>query len=409
MEIKKLFSSWYMYICFFIVIVYFAMFVVSATRSREQDNSREAYNNAYEKFLSEIRESGKSGDEICTELYNKCENITYEVNELGDKAFEVEGEYGANLMIDSFIYRAAYSTADYVYKTFPNNRTYLIEDAVYNIFEEENNSNPNKTTIRTNEIVIEKYNKVIELEMVATGSIEDTYRYFDDTTWEFAAVALFIMITVRILTMDFSSGTYRMIFTSKKGQRRLFVRQYTSILLIVTVMAVIAALVQLIVGITYFNIGDLSAPIQIYSEYEFCPYVISLGTFLFIKLLCKLLFYYTVVAITALVSVLFRKQLPSLAVSIIITLSPLIILRYFYQCTTEYIGGLSFEYRAYNLLRTILPQGLLNIKGYFISFDYISLFGIPVNRLYLTIFISVFILITCFAISLIVYAKPRKR
>ncbi len=136
------------------------MFVVSAIRSREPDSSREEYNNAYEKFLSEIRESEKDGDEICTDLYNKCENITNKINELGDKAFETEGEYGTNLMLDSFIYRAAYNRADYVYKTFPNNRTYLVEDAVYNIFEEKSSSNPNKTTIRTNEIVIEKYNRV---------------------------------------------------------------------------------------------------------------------------------------------------------------------------------------------------------------------------------------------------------
>ncbi len=398
MELKKLFSSWYMYICFLIVIAFFAVFAVNAVRSRSESDAD------YETLLSEINESEKSGDEICMELYNKCDALNYEIIEAGDRAFEIEGELGGNLMMDYFAYQKAYNLANYIYIKFPNERTYLVEDAIYNIVEQENNSTVNEVILRTNEKVIEKYNRKIDLELVNVGKIDQIHHFFDNTGWEYVFIAFIIMMTVRMFTMDFSCGTYKMVFTSKKGQHKLFVKQLASILLIVTGIAVAAALVQLIVGIKCFNIGNLSAPIQSYSEYEFCPYLISIRTFLLIKLLCKLIFYYTVVAITAMISVLFRKQLPSLAVGLIITLST-----YFYNYTTDVIGALTIEYRVYNFLRSILPQGLLNIKSYFNSFDYINVLGTNINRLSANIFISVFIITVCFAISWIAYAKPRKR
>lgn len=211
-------------------------------------------------------------------------------------------------MADYLIYQKAYSLADYIYREFPDSRTYIIEDALYNISDEKNNSIVNGTTVKINELVIEKYNRVIDLQLINVGNIELMQIYFDNTIWEYALIAFIVMMTVRIFTMDFTCGTYKMIFSSKNGQRALFVRQLSSILMIVTVIAIIAALVQLIVGILCFDISNLSAPIQIYSEFEFCPYTISINTFLLIKLLCKLIFYYTVIAITAMISVILRQR-----------------------------------------------------------------------------------------------------
>lgn len=402
-EIKKLFSSRYMYICISIVVAFFAVFVVNAVRSRNESDI------PYETLLSEMRESEKSGDEICTELYNKCEKIGAQISELGDKAFETEGEYGENLMTDYLICQKAYSLADYIYREFPDSRTNMIEDALYHIAEEKSNSVVNETTIKTNEIVIEKYNRVIDLQLINAGNIESTQNFFDNTIWEYALIMLVIMMTVRMFTMDITCGAYKMIFSSKNGQRTLFLRQLISVALIVTVIAITAAAVQLIVGILCFDISDLSAPIQIYQEFEFCPYAMSIGAFLLIKLLCKLIFYYTVIAITAMLSARFRQQLPSLGIALFATLSPLIVITYFFAYTTEYNGALSFEYRAYNFLRGILPQGLLNIKSYFNSFDYINIFGASVSRLSIAIAISILISIACIAVAWNVYAKPRKR
>jgi len=78
----------------------------------------------------------------------------------------------------------------------------------------------------------------------------------------------------------------------------------------------------------FFGVNNLSLPIQMVKDYEFCPYNISLGGFIAIKTFGKLLFYFSCIAITALIAVLSRKSLLSAAAAIILCAGPKILANY---------------------------------------------------------------------------------
>lgn len=401
-EIKKLFSSPFTYICMLVVFVFFSVFAVNALKSRNSSN------NAYEELLADINNSKMSDEEILIDLYSQFELLQIQINELGDSAFEKPGKYGKNIMEDYIIYSNAYSNASYIYQKFPNNRRQLVEDALYNISEEKSKTDPNTSVIKSNELVIEKYNRTIDLKFKDTGNIEGVQLFFDNTIWEYAMIAFVVMLVVRMFTMDISCGAYKMIHSSLNGQRSLFIKQFASVSVVVTAITVFTALIQIIFGKIFFDVNDLSLPLQSFPEFEFCPYLISTGIYFLIKFLCKLLFYIMIAAITAMVSVLCRKQFVSYAVSLSAGIIPLIIITYYFIYTTENASALASEYKIYNSLRCFLPQGLLNIKSYFRTFDYIDIFGFQISRLFLVLLISAVIMLTCLAVALRKYGKSKE-
>ena len=301
-----------------------------------------------------------------------------------------------NLTGDFYIYHKAYELVNYKYKKFPSNLKQIISDSLYNISEEKQKSTPDKSVIKSNELVIEKYNRVINLELKNVGNLESMQHFFDNTIWEYAMIAFIVMLTVRMFTMDISCGAYKRIYSSKKGQRHLFKKQFFAVLLVITVITVVVALIQLICGITLFGVTKFSLPLQMHPDFEFCPYLISIGGFLSIKFLCKLLFYIMIATVTSMVSVLFRKQLSSFAVSLVIGVLPLIAITYFFVYTTNDTSAISTKYKIYDNMRGFVPHGLLNIRNYFRTFDYINLFGLQISRIILALAITILITIICF-------------
>lgn len=178
-----------------------------------------------------------------------------------------------NLTGDFYIYHKAYELVNYKYKKFPSNRKQIISDSLYNISEEKQKSTPDKSVIKSNELVIEKYNRVINLELKNVGNLESMQHFFDNTIWEYAMIAFIVMLTVRMFTMDISCSAYKRIHSSKKGQRHLFKKQFFAVLLVITAITIVVALIQLICGITLFGVTKLALPLQMYPDFEFCPYL----------------------------------------------------------------------------------------------------------------------------------------
>lgn len=400
-EIKKLFSSLVTYVCLSIVLLFLAFFVVRALEAK--DLSKDAYDH----LLSDINTSKMTDNEICDQLYKNCEQLQNKISELGDIAFQQPGEYGQNLIEDHILYKRAYLLADYIYKRFPLNRSKIVENSLYNISEEKEKTSFDSSIIKNNELVVKKYNKIINLEFKNPGNIESLQMFFDNTIWDYAMIAFVIMITVRMFTMDISCGAYKIIQSSLNGRQNLFIKQFLAVSSVITIITFINAVLQLICGIFLFGVNDLSIPLQMYQEFEFCPFSLSIGNYLIIKFICKLLFYIMLAAITSAVTVILCKQLSSFAVSLIIGILPLIVVTYFFVCTTNGSGSLSENNIIYNNMRCLVPQSLLNIKSYFNAFDYINVFGIQICRLICNIFIAILTALTCFLIALKNYGKPK--
>lgn len=403
-ELKKLFSSWLTFICLGITFVFLAVFVVNASKSKDETIA------SYENILSDFSESGMSEEEICDILCKNKNSLELQVNEAGDLAFQKAGEYTNTLMGDYLLFSKAYNTANYIYVQIPYDRRKIVNDSLYNISEELEKPQPDESIIRNNEHVIEKYNRVISCELKSTGDLETMYLFFDNTIWDYVMIAFVIMITVRMFTMDISSGAYRMIYSSVKGRKRLFVRQFAAVGIVVTVTLVLNAVCQLFCGMVFLGVTNFSLPLQMVSEYEFCPYMISIGEYLCIKLIAKILFYLMILSLSAMITVLWRKVLVSFASLLIIGIAPLITITHFFLYSLDQnSNALQSKYQTYNAMRCLLPHSLLNIDVYFQAYDEFSIFGFQLSRLFSVCLVTVFIIAVCFIIGLCKFGCAKKR
>lgn len=401
-EIKKLFSSPFTYVSLLIVFAFLSVFIVNAARTDR------AADKTYESFLAEINSSNMPEDEHILKLHNDIESLNMQMVEMGDGFFSIQGDYGETLADDLVIFYGAYNLLEYKNNQFPNNRKQIINDSIYKIMEEEQKEYPNTKVIKSNELAIKKYNKAVPLELKNVGDMESMQLYFDNTIWEYAMIAFIVMLTVRMFTVDISSGAYKMIHSSRMGRRHLFTRQFLAVSSIVTAIAIIAALIQLIFGVALFGVSNFFLPLQMYSEYEFCPFSISIAAFLLIKFLCKLLFYIMIVAVTAMVSIMTRKQFISLITSLVVGVAPLVTITYYFDQTTKDSGDISTKFKAYDNLRGVVPHGLLNIRRYFSTFDYINLLGFHISRIALILSITALITIICSIVAYKNYGTPKE-
>lgn len=401
-EIKKLFSSPFTYISLLMVFAFLSVFIVNAARTSSSPDK------AYERFLAGINSSDMTEDAHLSKLHNDIESLQMQMAELGDSFFSIRGEYGESLMDDLTIFHKVYNLLDYKNNQFPNNRKQIINDSIYKIIEEKQKENPNKSAIKSSEFVIKKYNKTVPIELKNVGNIESMQMYFDNTIWEYAMLAFIIMLTVRMFTVDISSGAYKMIHSSRNGRRHLFKRQFLCVSSIIAAVTIVVALIQLVIGITLFGVSNFSLPLQMYPEFEFCPFAISIGGFLLLKLFCKVLFYIMIATVTSMVSILLRNSLSAFAISLIAGIAPLIAITYFFTFTTKEASAISAEYKIYNNLRGFVPHGLLNIRSYFRTFDYVDLFGLQISRIMLVLLITAVIIVTGFIVANKNYGTPKE-
>lgn len=395
-EIKKLFSSVFVLICLGVVVVFMGLNVRNAAVNA--NNNKE-----YKRLLADLNAQGLSEEEII-ELYSEKESEFHSIMDAEnsqDILYGTEGEYGDNLFLDYMLYINAYNDADYIVNQFPKHRQNTVKDSLYNINDEELKASPNQDILALNRLAVEKYNRVLNLRIADPGDFDKMLYYFENTFWDYVMAAFAVMLTVRMFTMDLSCKAYKMVYSSYNGKEKLFLKQYLSCIAVICCLVLLYAACQLICGSLCFGVQDYSIPIQTVSAYEFCPYVISIGGFFAIQTLVKLLFYIMVVSAAALFAVLSRKALPSVAGSLILAIAPIAVSQYFYRMVTNGVGlsYASAEYRAFSLMRCIVPQFVLNSKTYFTGFDYFSVFGICISRFASVLVITALIVIVCFAVS----------
>lgn len=379
-------------------------FIINASKSKD------LYISSYEKILSDFSSKDISEQELCDLLHEKKQSLEMSVKDFGDLANQQPGEYTDNLITDYLLFSHAYNTANYIYVQIPFDRRQIVNNSLYNISEELEKPQPDESVIRSNNHVIEKYNRVIPCELKSTGNLETMYLFFDNTIWDYVMIAFVIMITVRMFTMDISSGAYRMIYSSVKGRKRLFVRQFVAVGIIITVMMVLNAICQLFCGMVFFGVTNFSLPLQMVSEYEFCPYMISIGGYLGIKLIAKILFYFMILSLSAMITVLWRKVLASFVSLLIIGIAPLItITQFFLYSLDQNSNTLQSKYQTYNAMRCLVPHSLLNIDVYFQTYDEFSMFGFQLSRLFSVCLVTVFIIAICFIIGLCKFGCAKKR
>lgn len=403
-ELRKLFSSKSVLISLFILMAILCVFSYNAYRSSDPLIKK------YSEYISYLQGSGYSPDELCDYLKVKKSALESEVNLSPEQATKTKGEYTDTLMGDYIIVARAYKQADYIYSQFPSDRIALINNSIYNIKTENEKVISDNELIRTNENVIELYNRLIKPHFTANGDMESTYLFFDNSFWDYLMIIFVVLISVRMFTIDITNGSYQIIFSSVKGRNRLCIKQICAVIISIIAIITVSSLIQIFCSYAFFGIKSLTVPIQMYQEYEYCPYLISLGGFFAIKGFAKIIFYSSVAGVTILLTVICRKVIASISVPSIIGISAQIIMTYYYLYSVDpNANQLQKEYERYNLLRCILPNGLLNIREYYKTYDCIFLFNTTISRLTVNIIITISFTLICLTMSLVIYGKPRKR
>ena len=402
-EIKKLFASKLIIICLVLLFGFFVFFVVNAYKSREEVSE------PYEKLISDISDVSDDSNSVLALLKEKLEQMTTDYYLNSEMYHSTKGEYGSTLADDMFLYRKAYNDAKKYFKTFPQNRIRLINDAMLTIIEEESKENPDKSIIALNQKAVDKYNRQIKMELKSTGDLFNTLYFFDNTYWDYALIAFIIMLTVRMFTLDYSTGAYQIVFSTPGGKKKLFLKQYFTLIASAVTIIALVSLCQIIFGYLFFGVNNLSLPLQMVEYFEFCPFTISIGEYYLIKFLCKTLFFILVITLTAALSIIFRKTMGAMSISLVVFVLPLMIITHYFMYTTgDNVNTISEQYRIYKALQAITPQGLLNLKTYFNAFDYLNILGVFIPRITCCITITVIVIILFFTIGLRRFAKPKR-
>ncbi len=397
-ELKKLFSSRLMLISLLMCAALLGVFVFRTVK----------YNIDVGKSLSQRQEyiesisSGKSSAEIRAYILAR-------ESELNEQIAASDEEYPAKLMNELFICQTIRQRLDFIEKDFPSHRRALIKDAISAAEREREKAAPDQSVITLNELAAEKYNTVIDMKLTESGKLSELLVYLDNIYWDYAMMLLAVIIAVRMFTLDYSTGAYRVINSEIKSKGRLFWSQLAAAYSVTAAVVIISAVSQLIVGVLCFGITDLSLPLQQFEGFEYCPYIITLGGFLAIKLCLKLLFYLFVTAVSALASVLTKKAGAAVPVSALVTIMPQIIMTMlFIYVSGENASALDSRYIAFDRLRIVLPQSFLNLKTYFYRFDYITVAGFAVSRLVSAALLTCLITFVCIITAFKKYARPAR-
>ena len=394
-EYKKLFSSKLMLIMLALTLVYMVYLPVREVWGNI-GNSRRTYD-VYKVIIANARTESKTYGELYEEM-----------NEL----FSGGGKprYSGSAALDAGGLMFVSERLQYVTAGFEADRRELVKGMIYQNAAEEQKANPDRYLIRANEKAVSLYNRRTELEFEGTGiNSAGYYSSFNYSMWEYVMTALCVMLTVRIFTLEYTSGAYRLVNTSRRTVQSLFLKKYLSVLSIAAAVLLVQAVFEIVFGIYAYGAENFSLPLQQLPEFEYCPYLISIAEFYVIKYFVRLLSYTAVISVTALLSAAVKRPLTVNIVSLILSAGGLAANMALYIAIDKSESGRERLTAVYDLLRTLLPQSLLNIREYLKSFDCFSLFGYPCSRIVFCAVLAVIISGGCAAAGYALSGRIRRK
>lgn len=394
-EFKKLFSAKLLLMMMCIPMALSVLFTLNAAKSKTESSP------GREKLLNDVINMGLSGEETIAYLEKMARQTLQDPN--------TPGTYEDTLQGDWVDYQMLLEGAKKIYQQFPQVRKNLVIEAQEKVLSAQAEDPPNEKAIRENSHVVELYNRVAPCELRSPGSGWSAMSlFFDKPIWNYIMIALAVMIAVRVFTIDTSTGAYRIVYATKKGHWQLFCKQLLVTFTVVAVPVLVHFGCPILSGACSFGLENLDLPVQQLMVFEFCPYQISVLEFLALRFGVILLFYLMVAAIAILMTVLMRKMLPAFAVSLVLTLAPLIGVQALAGAQDD-VGLLDLRSKVYGIVRTVTPQCLLDINPYFEAYDCVDLYFEQCWRLGICIFITVLITLGCVLLSCLCYGKARRR
>ncbi len=263
-----------------------------------------------------------------------------------------------------------------------------------------------KYTVRLSDKIISVCENRRELPIGDNTAISWFRLVLDDTYISLLLIFFCVLISAELFCCDRAVGVFKLNFTSKNGRLVLYKNKVLALMICSACAAVVFTMVQLAAVLPKYGLTSINAPIQTESTYLNCAYNIGFLEFVLAVIGVRILLCWFVCFLTACLALAFGNLIASSVVS-----AGVCVLLFVLYDRTLAIHGFaeiaSTKFAAHHALLKFSPVSMLAPNGYFVTRDYVNVFGFPATELFFNI--AVTILITAALAVLGGYLFARKR
>lgn len=171
---------------------------------------------------------------------------------------------------------------------------------------------------RYQETIIDVYsvnkNLPIEIEYASGWSA-----YFSYTNGNICLILFLLVLVPCFLLDERSNGTEPILRATKRGRLSLVLTKYLALLTVICISVLsFSAVTFAIYGLEYGGYSSLSNFIQVFEEYAYCPYIVSVGEYLLLSLVIKILALFAIGSLLLTVSLLLKNHALTYLVGLVI-------------------------------------------------------------------------------------------
>lgn len=240
-----------------------------------------------------------------------------------------------------------------------------------------------------------QYVKYSELGTIAESYVPLRFtKLFLDCFWSDVLILLVICISVYIMTAYEKRKHYDVLIKTTKNSNKDYLIKVVAVLLLSVIITGIVYIERGLILAANTVVPSLGAPAQLISVY--CPYKISIFSYILIYVALKMLFFVLMASFCFLIFVVVQQDL--------IALTGIAIVNIVFALLNMLIG----ENSAYSIIRTLNPYSLLNTESFLDRYDFINVFGIPIPVIAVSAAIVAVLSILMLRFSLILYGRSSK-
>ena len=265
-----------------------------------------------------------------------------------------------------------YNLAKYICVDFEKSREKTVRAAVYDSLDVNGKEINDRKILGRSKMIQKYYGTAYKLEFADAGDSE-FYMYFHMNVLDVVLLPIIIFIAVTAFTIDRNSNAEKLLAGCSRSRRADALDRFSAAVIIGMAICAATVIYEIIAARFVYHVKDFSLLMQQFEEYSMCPFSISIGQFFVLDFLCRVVAVIFIVAVTDLVCSFIRNGYVAMFISLVISMAPFLFYR---NCVIKSVtsGNVvtgSVEYKFFQLIRTVGPYGLLDIKRYMINLDMI--------------------------------------
>lgn len=247
------------------------------------------------------------------------------------------------------------------------------------------------------EHAIKQYNRKINYRLCDSKQLNLAFLHLND----FEAIHyLFLLIVCTLFaplfTIESESGMYQLVFISKSGKSRLFLTKIFGSIFCSAFFSLFYTVIMFVIFWLKFGLSFqlLFIPVQCAACYQNCPFTISILTFLLLTVAMRTLVGILLIALTAVVSSVFKRT--AIVFASTVGISGLFIL-----FSKASVNSLSTELFMKRIGLILLPV----LGNYLTEYETVNVFGYPVEQFWLSISVTCSIILVLLSGAYIFYSQ----